>query len=296
MRRIRINGNTRVVQVNGFCNAFYSRVDRKSTRLNSSHSSISYAVFCLKKKRHLEHNRSLWCSIQICWQYCAVRCEFPIYRIEVNSIDARFTVLPRKQHVPTSIVIDAWPISHVGTYMRKTKNWREPRVAIVPIHPSRCQKSEVHIVIIISSFFLMIRRPPRSTLFPYTTLFRSWSKQIRSRRGGCASDWYRTLQRKSSRVSMLAKSSWPMPVPRSMTATKSRPCSPMNLIEREHADGNEYLGMVDPASASRSRVLDHPPRTRVAEFYPACGDAFAECRHPGDFGRGIAVRSGTGRT
>src|SRR5438477_7804401 len=26
--------------------------DRKSTRLNSSHMSISYAVFCLKKKRH----------------------------------------------------------------------------------------------------------------------------------------------------------------------------------------------------------------------------------------------------
>src|SRR3712207_8220457 len=24
-------------------------------------------------------------------------------------------------------------------------------------------------------FFLMIRRPPRSTLFPYTTLFRSWT-------------------------------------------------------------------------------------------------------------------------
>src|SRR5689334_24293542 len=28
-----------------------SRQDRKSTRLNSSHSSISYAVFCLKKKK-----------------------------------------------------------------------------------------------------------------------------------------------------------------------------------------------------------------------------------------------------
>src|SRR5689334_24484690 len=27
------------------------RTDRKSTRLNSSHSSISYAVFCLKKKK-----------------------------------------------------------------------------------------------------------------------------------------------------------------------------------------------------------------------------------------------------
>src|SRR2546430_12643749 len=29
--------------------------DRKSTRLNSSHSQISYAVFCLKKKKHYEH-------------------------------------------------------------------------------------------------------------------------------------------------------------------------------------------------------------------------------------------------
>src|SRR5688572_31637884 len=27
--------------------------DRKSTRLNSSHSQISYAVFCLKKKTHV---------------------------------------------------------------------------------------------------------------------------------------------------------------------------------------------------------------------------------------------------
>src|SRR5690348_17770125 len=27
--------------------------DRKSTRLNSSHPSISYAVFCLKKKKHI---------------------------------------------------------------------------------------------------------------------------------------------------------------------------------------------------------------------------------------------------
>src|SRR5438309_6028302 len=28
--------------------------DRKSTRLNSSHSSISYAVFCLKKKNNID--------------------------------------------------------------------------------------------------------------------------------------------------------------------------------------------------------------------------------------------------
>src|SRR2546427_7905122 len=32
-------------------NAFTIPIDRKSTRLNSSHSQISYAVFCLKKKK-----------------------------------------------------------------------------------------------------------------------------------------------------------------------------------------------------------------------------------------------------
>src|SRR3712207_7342054 len=30
-----------------------SRPDRKSTRLNSSHANISYAVFCLKKKKNI---------------------------------------------------------------------------------------------------------------------------------------------------------------------------------------------------------------------------------------------------
>src|SRR5687768_18043551 len=30
--------------------------DRKSTRLNSSHGYISYAVFCLKKKKHSDHS------------------------------------------------------------------------------------------------------------------------------------------------------------------------------------------------------------------------------------------------
>src|SRR5438128_4246327 len=29
----------------------FARIDRKSTRLNSSHGSTSYAVFCLKKKK-----------------------------------------------------------------------------------------------------------------------------------------------------------------------------------------------------------------------------------------------------
>src|SRR5205085_9460582 len=32
--------------------------DRKSTRLNSSHSQISYAVFCLKKKKKKKQNKT----------------------------------------------------------------------------------------------------------------------------------------------------------------------------------------------------------------------------------------------
>src|SRR5438128_9777372 len=35
----------------GWASGFCSISDRKSTRLNSSHGSISYAVFCLKKKK-----------------------------------------------------------------------------------------------------------------------------------------------------------------------------------------------------------------------------------------------------
>src|SRR5258708_22501117 len=34
-------------------------IDRKSTRLNSSHQIISYAVFCLKKKQRPKHRTSL---------------------------------------------------------------------------------------------------------------------------------------------------------------------------------------------------------------------------------------------
>src|SRR6266542_1620082 len=57
--------------------------DRKSTRLNSSHGSISYAVFCLKKKMFSAHSlpvrtgevgelRCFLCSI------CEERCAYPI--------------------------------------------------------------------------------------------------------------------------------------------------------------------------------------------------------------------------
>src|SRR3712207_8899197 len=41
-------------------------LDRKSTRLNSSHANISYAVFCLKKKKKntLQHRSQIVCLAQ----------------------------------------------------------------------------------------------------------------------------------------------------------------------------------------------------------------------------------------
>src|SRR3712207_7564124 len=43
-------GSGKTILGNQFCFNHVSRTDRKSTRLNSSHANISYAVFCLKKK------------------------------------------------------------------------------------------------------------------------------------------------------------------------------------------------------------------------------------------------------
>src|SRR3712207_8561218 len=46
---VAVGGDGTVHEVAAAC-AKSGRVDRKSTRLNSSHANISYAVFCLKKK------------------------------------------------------------------------------------------------------------------------------------------------------------------------------------------------------------------------------------------------------
>src|SRR6266436_8373238 len=51
-------------------------------------------------------------------------------------------------------------------------------------------------------FFLMIRRPPRSTLFPYTTLFRSWRRPTKIPSHTCE-PWFSgdaSQDRKSTRL------------------------------------------------------------------------------------------------
>src|ERR1022692_4330726 len=89
-------------------------LDRKSTRLNSSHLVISYAVFCLTKKTY--------------------------------------------EQVFGTYVLHVLCRAH-GACVRKPSSRRLQIPVVV----------EGKLVF----FFLMIRRPPRSTLFPYTTLFRS---------------------------------------------------------------------------------------------------------------------------
>src|SRR2546422_7016117 len=45
--------------------------DRKSTRLNSSHGYISYAVFCLKKKKKKYNDKDMWLHEQVDSTICA---------------------------------------------------------------------------------------------------------------------------------------------------------------------------------------------------------------------------------
>ena len=53
-------------QIAGFGTAQATNEDRKSTRLNSSHVVISYAVFCLKKKtQHTIHHLLSLCYLQL---------------------------------------------------------------------------------------------------------------------------------------------------------------------------------------------------------------------------------------
>src|SRR6266496_6844306 len=91
-------------------------------------------------------------------------------------------------------------------------------------------------------FFLMIRRPPRSTLFPYTTLFRSPSVTGRAAQ--------RTSRPPSAVVSFAgALSRWPLPAP----------AEPQ--VEGWHDEEVEQRGGHQPAKDDDcQRVLDFMPR------------------------------------
>src|SRR2546422_10975986 len=64
------------------------------------------------------------------------------------------------------------------------------------------------LVLIVLFFFLMIRRPPRSTLFPYTTLFRS-------RPIACGASSPRPARSSPSCCATLSRWGWPSCCPRS---------------------------------------------------------------------------------
>src|SRR3712207_7873631 len=82
-----------------------------------------------------------------------------------------------------------------------------------------------------SEFVLMIRRPPRSTLFPYTTLCRSTSshRARRVREGGLAGDGGRHGGAREARLRGRVGDAHPLRVARSEERTPELP-SPQNIV------------------------------------------------------------------
>src|SRR2546429_3712256 len=58
VKALKMTGPARVFDSEEACLDAILKGDRKSTRLNSSHGYISYAVFCLKKKNSQQHTSS----------------------------------------------------------------------------------------------------------------------------------------------------------------------------------------------------------------------------------------------
>src|SRR5204863_253067 len=130
--------------------------DRKSTRLNSSHVEISYAVFCLKKKIATDNNT-------------------------VGMGDAGIKSAIQGSNVPNpdeavpSFVSGAMAKAGKGllegTLQAGTSAVSDKLLDLVGLGgKSAADKGKDTRDYLV--FFLMMRRPPRSTLFPYTTLFR----------------------------------------------------------------------------------------------------------------------------
>src|SRR5690606_42059308 len=68
--------------------------DRKSTRLNSSHVKISYAVFCLKKKKRTPTNGA-WLH-NLAWRRSTIRCPLMVISpVTIASHNRTYAVLHR---------------------------------------------------------------------------------------------------------------------------------------------------------------------------------------------------------
>src|SRR2546430_7756861 len=103
-------------------------------------------------------------------------------------------------------------------------------------------------------FFLMIRRPPRSTLFPYTTLFRSEPELLlqfpRRRRARCAAaNPSRSPPHRRSRPRVVAASRSPHPASRSEEHT-SELQSQSNLVCRLLLEKKKSTVAITPARPS----------------------------------------------
>src|SRR5690242_2324869 len=130
-------------------------LDRKSTRLNSSHMSISYAVFCLKKKSDMYVDGHTAAS--------DVRDEFvSVTEKLMDELAQCYNVLPQ---LDINNTIDHRPEGDEKWFLENEKTVTQFCRKLAAERPLKDIRDEY-------IFFLMIRRPPRSTLFPYTTLFR----------------------------------------------------------------------------------------------------------------------------
>src|SRR3989442_11018790 len=97
----------------------------------------------------------------------------------------------------------------------------------------------------------MIRRPPRSTLFPYTTLFRSW-KRVRSTWGGKSSPRNRRASCPARSVGVGATNR--KREARDATTEKLRYRGP-----RARAQGNQPADRESPGQHRRGRPPETPP-------------------------------------
>src|SRR5690554_2445887 len=138
-------------------------VDRKSTRLNSSHVRISYAVFCLKKKIS-EIMLQMLTQAQTAGQYFTNDQLKEMTRKVSAEVDLVHQQTQNQRYGSSHIGATAKDISIVVT---------DAASGVVDIfHGIDKAVADTWNNFCKDVFFLIIRPPPSSTLFPYTTLFR----------------------------------------------------------------------------------------------------------------------------